>query len=464
MEDLRMRPPLYPTQTPFRPQICVWELTRSCNLRCDHCGSAAGEARAGELSTAECLDVVQQLADLECQLITLSGGEPTLRADWESIARAAIARGITVNMVTNGTTVTGALARRIADAGLANVAVSLDGTERLHNEVRGEGSFRRAAAGLRALAAAGVTTAVLTQLNRATAEALDETHALAVELGASMWRLQLAKPMGRLKCRTTLIAPRDLLDVLPRLSGIKQSSPIEVAVGDSIGYFGPADSVLRSRSQEPRGMRGPWGGCQAGRFAIGIESDGGVKACLSLQAKSEGGHDPFREGDLRRQRLAEIWCSPASFAFNRRPVALTGFCRRCDHAAVCRGGARCVAAAFGGKLTEDSYCYHRVASIQQGASTRLDRLRHYAAASALALGLGGLLSGCDHRSVPTTDGGADGVHATQRDGRHDGVRDDLLPPDSKLAPDTVDPCAGYCSCPDCDYGIWPPECYGKPCK
>jgi radical SAM protein with 4Fe4S-binding SPASM domain len=273
-----------------------------------------------------------------------------------------------------------------------------------------------------------------------------------------MWRMQLAKPMGRLTCRSTLITPRDLLDVLPRLALIKQRSPIEVAVGDSIGYFGPADSVLRSRSQEPRGLRGPWGGCQAGRLAIGIESDGGVKACLSLQGKSVAGHDPFREGELRRQRLAEIWYSPASFAFNRRPVELTGFCRRCEHAAVCRGGARCVAAAVGGKLTEDPYCYHRVASIQD-AAPRLERLRHYAAASVLALGIGGLLAGCDHRAAPTSDGG-DAASSVRKDG---GLRD-ALPPDGKLAPDTVDPCAGYCSCPACDYGVWPPECYGKPCN
>ena len=59
---------------PFRPLYCVWELTLACNLRCGHCGSSAGRARADELTTAEALDAVRQLAELDCRLITLSGG------------------------------------------------------------------------------------------------------------------------------------------------------------------------------------------------------------------------------------------------------------------------------------------------------------------------------------------------------------------------------------------------------
>jgi len=59
-----------------RPRNCVWELTLDCNLNCVHCGSSAGRARHAELSTEEALDVVRQLRDLGCELVTLSGGEP----------------------------------------------------------------------------------------------------------------------------------------------------------------------------------------------------------------------------------------------------------------------------------------------------------------------------------------------------------------------------------------------------
>ena len=53
-----------------------------CNLRCAHCGSAAGRPREDELSSAEALQVVESLARLGTRVVTLSGGEPTLRDDW----------------------------------------------------------------------------------------------------------------------------------------------------------------------------------------------------------------------------------------------------------------------------------------------------------------------------------------------------------------------------------------------
>ncbi|MCA9627572.1 MAG: radical SAM protein, partial [Myxococcales bacterium] len=65
------------------PVYCVWELTLACDLGCRHCGSRAKDARAGELTTEECLDVVAQLEELGVREVTLIGGEAYLRDDWD---------------------------------------------------------------------------------------------------------------------------------------------------------------------------------------------------------------------------------------------------------------------------------------------------------------------------------------------------------------------------------------------
>ena len=57
-----------------RPRHAVWELTLRCDQACRHCGSRAGIARPNELSTAECLDLVRQLAELGMMEVTLIGG------------------------------------------------------------------------------------------------------------------------------------------------------------------------------------------------------------------------------------------------------------------------------------------------------------------------------------------------------------------------------------------------------
>ena len=67
---------------PYVPAHCVWELTLRCNMRCLHCGSRAGRARADELSVEECFRVGDDLAALGCRQVTFIGGEVFLYPGW----------------------------------------------------------------------------------------------------------------------------------------------------------------------------------------------------------------------------------------------------------------------------------------------------------------------------------------------------------------------------------------------
>ncbi len=440
--------------SPYRPRNCVWELTLACNLRCQHCGSRAGRRRDDELSTAEALDLVEQLADLGCELVTLSGGEPLLRDDWELIAGAVASRGIPVNMVTNGTVVDAAMARRIAASGMTNVGVSIDGPPDLHEEIRGSGTYERTARGIRHLRDANVSVAVMTTVNRRNMPLLGEVRDEAIRLGASIWRLQLGKPMGAMQDRDDLvIAPRDMLELVPRLAAFKRQGGIALHVGDSIGYYGPHDRVLRGRGW--RGRHETWQGCQAGMNAIGIESDGGVKGCLSMQARF-GDVDPFHEGTVRERSLAAIWFDPGAFAYNRMfsMSDLTGACRSCDKASVCRGGARCVAAAAMGALGEDPYCWYRWAGQERSV---VRTVVHGAATAAAALMLS--VTGCPG------DGGTGGPDVQMDTIAGDpcsGCAEDVSfvdnqwtdpgPADPGSLSDAID-CANVCC--ECDYGVLP---------
>src|SRR5271155_689128 len=77
-----------------RPIYAVWEITPACALACRHCGSRAGRDRPDELTTAEALDLVDQMADLGGKEVTLIGGEAYLRADWLQIVRRVRSHGI----------------------------------------------------------------------------------------------------------------------------------------------------------------------------------------------------------------------------------------------------------------------------------------------------------------------------------------------------------------------------------
>ena len=57
------------------PAYVVWELTLKCDHACHHCGSRAVKARPEELTTADALRVVEQLAAMKTREVVLIGGE-----------------------------------------------------------------------------------------------------------------------------------------------------------------------------------------------------------------------------------------------------------------------------------------------------------------------------------------------------------------------------------------------------
>ena len=105
-------------QDRVRPIYAVWEITRRCDLACHHCGTRAGHARSDELDTAECLDLVAQMAELGIKEVTLIGGEAYLRPDWLSIVAAIRAHGMDCTMTTGGRGITRERAEQAAAAGL----------------------------------------------------------------------------------------------------------------------------------------------------------------------------------------------------------------------------------------------------------------------------------------------------------------------------------------------------------
>jgi radical SAM protein with 4Fe4S-binding SPASM domain len=384
------------------PRTCVWEITRACNLRCGHCGSMAGNPRRDELSEAECQGVIEELTALGNQHITFSGGEPTLRSDWPELARFAADRGIAVNLVTNGQTDAARLAAAARGAALTNVAVSLDGLEGTHDALRAPGAFRRATAAIQALSMAGLWVDVMVTVNQKNLSELAELHGTVARLGAKRLRVQLGKPIGNQTHRPDLtLAPRQLLELLPMLGRLNNKQhQLPIHLGDSVGFFSAEERRLRGEHC----AQGHWTGCYAGCQAIGIQSDGGIKGCLSLQPRA-GEADPFIEGNVRQQSLRDIWFGEGRFAYNRAPAhELDGACGTCSHRTICRGGAKCVAYAYTGSMTRDPMCYLAASRHAPRAAERI----WPTAAAALLLGMA--VPGCDGESTsdPGNHGGASG--------------------------------------------------------
>lgn len=352
------------------PAYVVWELTLRCDHACTHCGSRAGVAREVELTTAEALAVVDQLAAMRAREVVLIGGEAYLHEGFLEIVRALRARGVNPAMTTGGRGITAELARAMKDAGISHVSVSIDGLEATHDRMRNlRGSFAAGMAALDHLRAAGIPIASNINLNRLNHRDLEPLYDVLRGKGIMGWQVQLTAPLGRAADRADLILqPWDLLDVVPRVAALKQrarADGVTLMPGNNLGYFGPEEATLRSLRA---GDRDHWRGCQAGRFVMGIESDGAVKGCPSLQTAHYVG------GNLQQRPIAEIWARAPELAFTRARTVddLWGFCRTCDFAATCLGGCSFTAHAILGRPGNNPYCHYRARTLaRQGLRERL---------------------------------------------------------------------------------------------
>ncbi len=349
-----------------RKSYAVWEITLACNLACGHCGSRAGDARENELSTDEAKDLIHQMAACGIGEVTMIGGEAFLRPDWLELAKEINASGMVCTMTTGGYGISQQTARRMKDAGIVRVSVSIDGLEDTHDFQRGKkGAFRAAFKSMENMAAAGVLFGTNTQINRLSAPELPRILEAVRDAGSSGWQLQLTVPMGNAADNAAwLLQPCELLEVYPVLARVVRranADGVTVLCGNNIGYYGPYENLLRSAPGDENAM---WMGCQAGLYALGIEADGAIKGCPSLPTKAYTG------GNIRERPLAEI-LETRELLMNmgggtkEGEKHLWGFCKTCDHHRLCRGGCSWTAHVFFDKRGNNPYCHHRALEMQK---------------------------------------------------------------------------------------------------
>lgn len=365
------------------PVHVVWEITLACDLKCQHCGSRAGRARTDELSTAECIEVIDALARLGTREITLIGGEVYLRRDWTELVREIRARDIRCTAQTGARNLSPARLDAAVAAGLQGVGVSLDGLAPLHDELRGvPGAHARALDALRRIKAAGIGASVNTQIGARTLPDLPALMDQIVDAGATHWQTQLTVAMGNaVDHAELLLQPHALLELMPALADLYRRGlqrGLLLAVGNNIGYFGPHEHLWRGLGDE----RTHWSGCGAGRLTMGIEADGTIKGCPSLATVG------FAGGNVRDAGLAELWNTAPALHFGRlRDLDdLWGLCRGCYYADVCRGGCTWTAHSLLGRAGNNPYCHHRVLTLaRQGLRERIVK-RAEAPAEPFAIG------------------------------------------------------------------------------
>jgi 12,18-didecarboxysiroheme deacetylase len=345
--------------------VVVWNVTSRCNLTCTHCYASVGQNVGNELSTAEALAVLDDLAAFGCPVVLFSGGEPFVRPDILTLARYAVAKGLRVVFSTNGTLIDEKLAAEIKAIGVSYVGISMDGMEEVHDRFRRrKGAFQQALAGIRLCREAGVKVGLrvtLTQDNVKDIPSIFDLmeaeriprlclyHLVYCGRGAEIAALDLPPDVRR--------ATLDLIiDRTKRLHD--RGHPVEVLTVDN-HCDGPYLYLRMLREKNPL----------AEDVMTLLKMNAGNSTGLGIACISWDGTvfpDQFWRtkpvGNVLEKPFSEIWGNPPPESLlanlRRRKELVTGRCATCRFLDICGGNFRARAEAATGDIWGvDPACY-----------------------------------------------------------------------------------------------------------
>lgn len=333
----------------YKLNTVVWEITLSCNINCIHCASNADiHKRPKELSTGEAFSLIEQLADIGCKRIILSGGEPFMRKDWSALASRIVSFGMECNFISNGFAVNDETISLLKEIGIRYLGFSLDGaTAKMHDYIRGkEGVFDHLMEVFDKLKKEKIMIAAVSTIHKGNIGEMEGIKNLLLDHQVDVWQIQTANIRGRMP-KEWAVSDVDFYNVAKFIAENRKryQGIINITEGDCIGYY----SVLTPNM----GIK-KWNGCGGGIDTLGIRSDGKITGCLSMQ------DDIYIEGSIREKPLKEIWNDPNAFKYNRRfeMSDLSGICAECKYGAICRGGCSDRSMTYSGKLHSQPYCLY----------------------------------------------------------------------------------------------------------
>lgn len=360
-----------------RKPIVVWNITRTCNLRCVHCYSNSEAQRyPGELNWKQMQAVVTDLAAYKIPSLLFSGGEPLIHSRFFDLVDFSSENGLKLTISTNGTLITPEKAARLKAAEVAYVGISLDGIGEIHDEFRGKkGAFDAAVRGFKHCEEVGQKTGLRMTLTRHNVENIERIldfieeqeiqrvcfyHLVPAGRGAE---LQVLEPAAIRRAIDTIIArvalwhsrgeTREVLTVTQPADGAYLLNRMENE---------NHHNLLQAR--QLLGWNGG-GAFSSGRAVSNIDTQGNVHPDQFWQ--------DVQLGNVKQTPFSEIWdgqYAPSAAQLEeirsvgilnreQRKTLMNGRCGSCRWFDVCGGGFRTRAAfANGGDMWgSDPACY-----------------------------------------------------------------------------------------------------------
>ncbi|WNM58867.1 radical SAM/SPASM domain-containing protein [Candidatus Nitrospira allomarina] len=337
----------------FKPYLVALNLTKRCNLKCEHCYLDATTKMGGghdELTTEECFRLIDQIAQVNAgSLLVITGGEPLVRPDILEIARHAVEQRFMVVFGTNGMLIDDKMAKAMVDIGVMGVGISIDSLDpATHNAFRGlPGAWEGAMAGIEACKRNGLQFQVHFSAQPMNYKELPAVIDWSHDLGAKVLNVFFMVCTGRGE-ELTDITPSQYEEVLSYLVESQDKYQDMLVRARCAPHFKRLAYEKDPNSPITKAQGYMGGGCLAGTNYARVTPNGDLTPCPYM---------PLSAGNIRQTSFVDLWENSEVFNSFRYPH-LKGKCGDCEYSEICGGCRARPYVDHGDAMDEDEWCLY----------------------------------------------------------------------------------------------------------
>jgi radical SAM protein len=338
------------------PLNIYWEVTQACALACRHCrAEAVPIAHPEELSTAEGIEFLRRIPEFGEPLphLILTGGDPLMRVDLYELIDEAKRLGIGISITPAATaSLTREVLVKLLEHGVGGLGLSLDGsTADQHDSIRGiPGTFDRTIQAIRWAHELGLPLQVNTLVSAETAPDIPAVYELLKPLGIARWSLFFLISVGRGKVLQPL-SPEAAETLMSWIYDTSRAASFVVATTEAPSYRRVALEQMRFD-----GMTGEQIKRTPTYRSFGIRDGHGIVFVSNTGEICPAGFLPLVAGNVRRDRLAEVYRRAPLFQSLHDPRQFDGRCGACEYHKLCGGSRSRAFEATGDALASDPLC------------------------------------------------------------------------------------------------------------
>ncbi len=337
------------------PLLVIWEVTQACDLACVHCrASAQPEFHPAELTTAEGMQLIDEIKRFGNPLMVFTGGDPLKRPDLYDLIRHSVKAGLRTNVTPSATPLlTHEAIDRFQACGISRMAISLDGPDAAsHDSLRGvKGTFDSALRALRHARDIGLDTQLQTTVTRRNMNRLGEIAELAADVRTRLWSLFFLVVTGRASLEDDLTG-EEYERVFDFMGRIAEVAPFEVKTTEAMHYR----RFLAQKAQLSH--TGPPAAGKTAFRTAGVSDGRGFVFVSHTGEIFPSGFLPISAGNVRTSALTSVYRDSSLFRILRDAGKREGKCGRCEYVKICGGSRARAYALTGNYLAEDPRCVY----------------------------------------------------------------------------------------------------------